>query len=485
LSDTPTRRFCKPFRWMLAAVLAVPSLTLGRGAVAPPRSVAPRAAQGTMVAAQGTDERLRFLSEASACEVKDSYGTPAYVYSEAALKSQAETALAFPSAYGLTVRFAMKACPNAAVLQTFDRLGLHVDASSGYEVRRAVAAGVAPSRISLSSQETPADLAELLDLGIKFNACSLRQLAEYGRLRRGDRSTQLGVRFNPGLGSGGTGKTNVGGPSSSFGIWHELLPDVQALVEEHDLAPARVHTHIGSGSDPAVWQRVSGLSLALCEKIPTVALLNLGGGYKVGRMAHEASTDLAVVGEPVKGAFEEFAARTGRQLDLEIEPGTFLVANSGCLVSTVQDIATTGADGHTFLKLDSGMTELLRPSLYGAQHPAVLVHHHAADSATKAAGGEYVIVGHCCESGDLVTPAPDEPETLSRRHLGGDASIGDLVVVEGAGAYCSSMSTKNYNSFPEAAEVMLDTSGALQLIRKRQPVEEIWANEVPFVPPAA
>ena len=89
-----------------------------------------------MVAAQGTDERLRFLSEAAACEVKDSYGTPAYVYSEAALKSQAETALAFPSAYGLTVRFAMKACPNAAVLQTFDRLGLHVDASSGYEVRR-------------------------------------------------------------------------------------------------------------------------------------------------------------------------------------------------------------------------------------------------------------------------------------------------------------------------------------------------------------
>ncbi|EOD05793.1 hypothetical protein EMIHUDRAFT_438904 [Emiliania huxleyi CCMP1516] len=422
---------------MLAAVLAVPSLTLGRGAVAPPRSVAPRAAQGTMVAAQGTDERLRFLSEASACEVKDSYGTPAYVYSEAALKSQAETALAFPSAYGLTVRFAMKACPNAAVLQTFDRLGLHVDASSGYEVRRAVAAGVAPSRISLSSQETPADLAELLDLGIKFNACSLRQLAEYGRLRRGDRSTQLGVRFNPGLGSGGTGKTNVGGPSSSFGIWHELLPDVQALVEEHDLAPARVHTHIGSGSDPAVWQRVSGLSLDLCEKIPTVASLNLGGGYKVGRMAHEASTDLAVVGEPVKGAFEEFAARTGRQLDLEIEPGTFLVANSGCLVSTVQDIATTGADGHTFFKLDSGMTELLRPSLRAAP-----------GRARHAAGGEYVIVGHCCESGDLVTPAPDEPETLSRRHLGGDASIGDLVVVEGGSPSRRSGQTRCHSCRP-------------------------------------
>ena len=94
-------------------------------------------------------------------------------------------------------------------------------------------------------------------------------------VRSGDRSVQLGVRFNPGLGSGGTGKTNVGGPSSSFGIWHELMPEVQALLTKYDLEPARVHTHIGSGSDPAVWQRVSGLSLGLCEQIhePSLDLL--------------------------------------------------------------------------------------------------------------------------------------------------------------------------------------------------------------------
>ena len=70
-----------------------------------------------------------------------------------------------------------------------------------------------------------------------------------------------------------------------------------------------MHTHIGSGSDPAVWQRVAGLSLALCEALPSVSVLNLGGGYKVGRMAAEASTDLAVVGVPVKEAFEAFSAR--------------------------------------------------------------------------------------------------------------------------------------------------------------------------------
>jgi len=153
------------------AGLAAP---MARPAVQPRSAV--RVSTPYMVAAAGTDEKLRFLTDVSAVAVKNSYGTPAFVYSEAALKTQAATALSFPHAYGLTVRFAMKSCPNAAVLQTFDRMGLHIDASSGYEVRRAVAAGVVPSRISLSSQETPFDLAELLALGIKFNACSLKQV---------------------------------------------------------------------------------------------------------------------------------------------------------------------------------------------------------------------------------------------------------------------------------------------------------------------
>eukprot|EP00967_Tisochrysis_lutea_P130329 scaffold225277_cov30-Tisochrysis_lutea.AAC.1 len=454
-------------------------LPLARHAVSPRQAVN---APAHMVATTGAEEGLRFLTEQDAIAVKNEFGTPAYVYSEAALKEQAMTALAFPNAYGLTVRFAMKACPNAAILQTFDRMGLHIDASSGYEVHRAVAAGVDPSRISLSSQETPHDLSELLALGIKFNACSLKQLRAFGEIKRGDRTDQLGVRFNPGLGSGGTGKTNVGGPSSSFGIWHELMPEVKAIIAEYDLEPARIHTHIGSGSDPAVWQRVSGLSLRLCEQIPSVKIMNLGGGYKVGRMASEKSTELSVVGLPVKEAFEEFAARTGRELALEIEPGTFLVANSGSLVTTVQDIATTGVEGHAFLKLDAGMTEVLRPSLYGAQHPIVLVKHPERVAGSVVPGGDYVVVGHCCESGDLLTPAPDSPETLSRRQLAADAAIGDVIVIEGAGAYCSSMSTKNYNSFPECAELMLDVKGGLNLIRKRQPVEDIWANEVPFTP---
>ena len=431
-------------------------------------------AQTVSMASGGDDvETLRFLTPKDCVAVKEKFGTPTYVYDLARLQEQATKAKAFPNAFGLTVRYAMKASPNAAILKVFRKAGLHIDASSGYEVHRAVKAGFQYDQISLSTQEFPDFFPELVDKGLKVNACSLSQLEAYGIMFPG---AKVGLRFNPGLGSGGTGKTNVGGPSSSFGIWHELLPEAKEIVERHGLIVDRIHTHIGSGSDPAVWQKTSGMSLDLCRQFPTVETLNLGGGYKVGRMSYEKSTDLQVVGSPVKELFQKFAEETGRELKLEIEPGTFLLANSCAVVCTVQDKVKTSddADGHVFLKLDAGMTEVLRPSLYAAQHPLVTV--SAAGELPKE-HASYVVVGHCCESGDLMTPTPDDAEGIAERTMGA-VDIGDLLVVEGAGAYCAGMSSKNYNSFPEAPEVMKGADGTMHLIRQKQTLEQILANEV-------
>ena len=434
-----------------------------------------RATRGVRQVAAAGDaamESLQFLKPEEAKALRDEFGTPAYVYDLARLEEQAEKALAFPNAFGLTVRYAMKASPNAAILKVFRKKGLNIDASSGYEVHRAVKAGFDYADISLSTQEFPDFFPELVEKGLKVNACSLSQLEAFGKAFPGG---DIGLRFNPGLGSGGTGKTNVGGPSSSFGIWHELLPEAKALCEKYDLNVVRIHTHIGSGSDPAVWTKTSGMSLDLCRSFPTVRTLNLGGGYKVGRMAYEQSTDLQVVGSPVKELFEAYAEETGVELRLEIEPGTFLLANSCAIVTTVQDKVTTGTDeGHTFLKLDAGMTEVLRPSLYAAQHPLVAV---AADGTSPATTEKYVVVGHCCESGDLLTPGPDDAESIAEREMGA-VERGDMLVVEGAGAYCAGMSSKNYNSFPEAPEVMRGRDGKMHLIRKRQTLEQITTNEV-------
>ena len=148
------------------------------------------------------------------------------------------------------------------------------------------------------------------------------------------------------------------------------------------------------------------------------------------------------------------------------------------MITTIQDRTRTGKDGYDFLKIDSGMTEVLRPSMYGAQHPLVVV------PATKAAEQEQqstidaIVAGHCCESGDILTPSAGDPEALEPRTLR-DAAIGDYLVIEGSGAYCSGMSSKNYNSFPEAPEVLY--RGPEQepvLIRKRQTLDQIVQNEV-------
>lgn len=418
-------------------------------------------------------EKLKFLTPALTEQVRRMVGTPVYVYDESTLMAQAAAALAFPQAFGLTVRYAMKASPNAAILRIFDKAGLHFDASSGWECDRAIKAGIAPEKISLSTQEMPAeaDFKRLYEAGINFNACSLSQLEAFGGLFPG---RDVGVRFNPGVGSGGTSKTNVGGPSASFGIWHEFIPTVREIAAKYRLRIVRIHTHIGSGSDPLVWQNTAALSFNMVRQFPDATTLNLGGGYKVARMADEKSTDLARIGAPILEKFQALQAETGRAIRLEIEPGTFLLANSCSLVTTIQDIVNTGGKGYRFLKLDAGMTEILRPALYASQHPIIVVPAKETSQTVS-----YVVVGHCCESGDLLTPSPENHEELAPRELA-RAEIGDLCVVEGAGAYCSAMSAKNYNSFPEAAEVLLRENGELVVIRKRQTLEQILQNEVPL-----
>ena len=417
-------------------------------------------------------ETFRFLNHEDVEQVRREFGTPTYVYDEATLRANANTLKAFPNAFGFFPRYAMKAAPSGAILRLFNLEGLGIDASSGYEIERAIRVGYGTESISLSTQELPDNFASWVEEGVKVNLCSLEQARRFAEARPGE---SVGLRFNPGLGSGGTNRTNVGGPASSFGIWKDDLEEAKRICAQAGLVVERIHTHIGSGSDPEVWKKVAGMSLDLVRSFPEVTHLNLGGGFKVGRMKDEPSTNLAEVGTPVKTAFEEFASETGRRLTLELEPGTFLVANACALVSSVQDVTSTGPEGYRFLKLDAGMTEVLRPSLYGAQHPIIL--SPDGDNPAQRRPLPQVVVGHCCESGDLLTPVSGDPEAISPRELP-EGKVGDACVIEGVGAYCSSMTAKNYNSFPEAAEALRREDGSFALIRKRQSLDQILENEL-------
>jgi diaminopimelate decarboxylase len=190
------------------------------------------------------------------------------------------------------------------------------------------------------------------------------------------------------------------------------------------------------------------IAIEIVEQMPDVICLDMGGGFKIRRYGDEQESDMVAIVAEFTKLLQAFEERTGRKIMLEVEPGTWLVGHAGVLVSSVVDIVDTGADGHTFLRLDTGMNDFLRPAMYGAQHRLEVLN----DSPERV---EYVVVGHNCETGDILTPAPSDPEGLEPRELR-RAQIGDLLAIYDTGAYCRSMSAKGYNSFPEATEIFVD-----------------------------
>lgn len=423
-------------------------------------------------AMQPTQYPIPFSSDEKLIEIAEKQGTPLFVHDEAAYERCGREALAAPHAFGLRVRYAMKANSHRAVLRIFDRLGIAIDASSVFEVQRALAAGIAPEKIQLTSQEVqPAErLRDLIAKGIAYNATSLEQLRIFAGLECA-RATPISIRVNPGLGSGHNNRTNTAGRGASFGIWHSHLGEALKIANEYGLKITRLHTHVGSGSDWRVWQKAARLTLKIAAKMPDIEVVNMGGGYKIDRVRPEKSIDLQSAFKPVKKAFKEFAKETGRKLGLEIEPGTYLAANSCILLARVEDVVDTGPKGYEFLKINASMTELLRPMIYGAHHPIRLL------GKGEATEGQYVVVGTTCESGDIFTPVERDPEGIDTVNLP-RAERGDYVAVLGAGAYGLSMSAKNYNSRPICAEAMIAADGSDRSITKRQAPEDIWSREL-------
>lgn len=419
-----------------------------------------------------TQHPLPFSTDLRLIEIATKYGTPLMIHDARSYHACAKQALSVPNPFGVTVRYAMKANSNSAILRIFDEQDIHIDASSQYEVKRALSAGIAPEKILLTSQQTlpKKDMKEIVDLGVNYCCTSLTQLKLYCELFSHSLKS-VSVRINPGLGSGYNNRTNTAGLAASFGIWHEYIPEVLRISRTNGLKITRVHTHVGSGSDWEIWKKAVSMTLGIIRHFPDATVLNLGGGYKIDRVFPGKSIDLNAVFSVVKKEIETFASETGRKLSLEIEPGTYLAANACMLITSVNDIVDTGSEGYQFLKIDASMTELLRPMIYGAKHPIRLLN----DSPESFQ--DYVVVGCCCESGDIFTVRDGDPEALDTVTLP-KAQIGDVVAIMGAGAYGISMSAKNYNSRPICAEVMIWEDQTHSLIARRQNIEEIWEREI-------
>lgn len=413
---------------------------------------------------------MNFLTQEQVAHIEQNYTTPVYIYSQEKLIEAADNFLAFPSAYGHTVRYAMKANANRNILKLFQNKGLKIDCSSEYEAYRAIAAGYDAADLQISGQETPTNLADLLEKGVQMVATSLKQMESIGKIASG---TEIGVRVNPGMGSWAFKAISTGGETSAFGIWHEYIPQIKELAQKYDLKITKIHIHIGSENTPESWTDSANIGLGFVEQFSDATVLDMGGWFKKAIMPYETSADLQAIGKSVAVKFEEFFERTGRKIHLEVEPGKYMVINSCSVIAKVDDVVDTGDNGYTFIRTNTGMTEMPRVPMYGVQQPITVLN----DSEESQ---DYVIVWHCCESGDILTSklySQEEIEAISLPKV----SVWDTIVIDWVGAYNASMSMKNYNSFPEAGEVMILENGDIKEIRVRQEPEAIWKNEVEVI----
>lgn len=385
------------------------------------------------------------LSTAVAHDLVAQHGTPLYVYNTEGIRDRANQLMDLRLPFGLTVRYAVKANPHPEIIKLLAAQGLQFDASSSYEVAQLLEQGIPGSSISLSSQQPAHNLAALVEAGVLFVATSMHQLELFAA--EPNHPSVVGLRVNPGIGSGHNNRLTTGGPNASFGLWHDYVPQALAYAKEQGVTIDRLHVHVGTGGDPAKWGSILDAALSIARRMPDVTSLDIGGGFKIAYTDADVEADMAKIAWLFGHQLTEFAEQTGRELALEIEPGRFMVAQSGNLLTEIVDIVDTGAQGHTFLRTNTGMNDFLRPAMYGAQHRMEILNDAKEQD-------EYVVVGHACETSDILTPAPGDPEGILPRKLN-KANIGDLVLIHDTGAYCAAMSTKGYNAYPMAKEVVI------------------------------
>jgi diaminopimelate decarboxylase len=416
-------------------------------------------------ATQTFDTQRTQIANFSIQDLAKKYGTPSYVYDMATIEERVQDLASFD-----VVRYAQKACSNIAILDRLRRLGVVVDAVSAGEVKRALAAGFDP-KVDKHAIVFTADvfdheaLAVVKQYGLHVNCGSPDMIQQLGEAIPGASVT---LRINPGFGHGHSQKTNTGGPQSKHGIWHEEVVECLRIADRHNVMVTGLHMHIGSGTDLEHLSQV-------CESLEKIALqvgrtlttISAGGGLPVPYRQGQTYVDLAQYYSLWDSTRKRLESGFGHELSLEIEPGRYLVAESGYLIAEIRAVKKMG--DNLFYLLDAGFNDLARPILYGAYHPISICHRDGRVSKQTA---EVVVGGPLCESGDIFTQ--EEGGFVAKRTLP-VASVGDFLILEVAGAYGFVMAS-NYNGRFRVPEILIE-KGKTHCIRARETFEDLIRGE--------
>ncbi|MDO5553939.1 MAG: diaminopimelate decarboxylase [Planctomycetia bacterium] len=407
-------------------------------------------------------------------ELARRFGTPVYVYDAAVIRQRYADLAAFD-----VVRYAQKACSNLSILKLLREQGALVDAVSVNEVRRALLAGYTAEPEEKGGPFPIVYTADIFDQAaldfiadecpVHVNCGSMDMIWQLGE-RVAGQGREITLRLNPGFGHGHSQKTNTGGDQSKHGIWFEDLERCFELAVHFGLKITGLHMHIGSGTDLEHLRQVCGAMKQSAREVGTqLQTISCGGGLPVPYRPGESYVDLAEYHRLWQEVVDFLESAFGHKIRLEVEPGRYLVAESGSLITEIR--AVKRQKGNLFYLVDAGFNNLARPIMYGSWHPIAMA---AGDGRYLSGDDEEAIVGGpLCESGDIFTQ--EEGGFVSRRRLP-RGEVGDLVVLGITGAYGAVMAS-NYNSKLLAPEVLLD-HGQARVIRKRQSFEQLVANEL-------
>lgn len=390
-----------------------------------------------------------------------SIGTPCYVYDGPAVAAAYRRLDAAFGGYPHAIHYALKANSTLGLVQLLRSLGSEVDANSMGEVEVALRCGFAPGQIMFTGVgKTGDELARAIGLGLKaINVESPGELDRIDRLARqkGTRA-RVALRVNPDIDARSHPHISTGLRANKFGVPIEDAPEIfREMVRREGLDPAGVHTHIGSqisSLEPLLRAAEAAVDLAMALRREGVPLrhVDLGGGLGI-------SYDGSPAIDPAEYAARLVEIVRPSGLTALIEPGRVLVGPAGVLLSRVVDVKQFDR-GRRFVVLDAGMTELLRPALYGAVHRIEPVAPRPGPLVPAD------VVGPVCESSD----------TFARECPLPPLEVGDLVVIRDAGAYGAAMGS-TYLRRPLPPEVLVGADGAWRVIRRRQTMADLLALE--------
>ncbi len=398
------------------------------------------------------------LGNISTASLIDEFGSPLYVYEEDMLRVRARELLGAISYPNREIKYACKANTNIEIMRIFREEGLGIDAVSPGEIHAALMAGYNPSQILYTMNNgTREEIEYGVRRGVMINVDSLSQLRFLGEKHRG---SGICVRINPNIGAGHHDHCITGGPESKFGIDHTKVDRIKEISGQFALSIQGVHQHIGSGIlQPEKFIDAMDVLLETAKYFDDLSFVDFGGGIGVPYGEDEQRIDIKVFGDEISEEFQKFCKDYGKELKLVIEPGRYLVAESGFLLATVTSVKE--GERHRFVGINTGFNHLVRPAMYGSYHQILNAMNVNGERLPQT------IAGNLCESGDTFTR---NEEGIVDRELP-IFKEGDTVAICNAGAYGFSMSSL-YNTRPRPAEVLVG-AGQPRLIRNRETIEHI------------